>query len=306
MVIKKKIITKSKLKVLPKVIRDKKIIELKERLKRFRKAIFTKEELDVIKKKLVFGSVVVHFTDIHFLRDIMLKGISYGSQGTVSSLSDLRKIKGVEYSDALGRYRHFKTRKYEHNRFYQKQALTIKEFILNDMLVGFNKPKFKQLLRDRRFINTFELNELLSYYKRFVLNKKDLSVFKKNELIRIQELQSRVRARELYFDFKKSRSRTLRYDFTSMTINPFDRINSSMNVGLLFDRKPEMFTFFGKKNIDYQRVIYLDEGVKIKGMVTYKDNFKDVFKIMLENSRSIADIVPIYDYNGKVLFPKVK
>jgi hypothetical protein len=299
MVIKKKIITKSKPKVLPKVIRDKKIIELKERLKRFRKAIFTKEELDVIKKKLVFGSVVVHFTDIHFLRDIMLKGISYGSQGTVSSLSDLRKIEGIQYSNALDTYRYSKTRKHEHNRFYRKHAPTIKDYILNYQSVGFNKPKFKQLLRDRRFINTFELNELLSYYKRFVSNKKDLSIFKKNELIRIQELQSRVRARELFIDLKKSGSNRL-YDFISMTDNPYDRINSSMNVGLIVD---------GNVNIDsfnFRRIIDLNSNSRIKGMVTYKDNFKDVFKIMLENARNIADIVPIYDYNGKVIFPKVK
>jgi len=300
MVLKKKIITTSKPKVLPKVIRDKKIIELKERLKRFRKAIFTKEELDFIKKKFVFDSVIVHFTDIHFLKDIMLEGLSYGSQGTVSSLSDLKQIEGREYSDALGSYRYTKTKKSEHNDFHRKHAPTLKDYILNYQSVGFNTPKFKKLLRDRRLINTFELKELLNYYKRFILNKKDLSVFKKNELLKIQELQSRVRARELYIDFKKSILNPLRYDFTNMTNNPYDRINSSMNVGLIVDDKSN------NHFLNSRRVIGLSSNSRIKGIVTYADNFKYVFKIMLENARSIEDIVPIYDYNGKVLFPKGK
>ncbi|GEM_PF-6823742 len=276
-----------------KVIRDKNILELKNRMSRFRRAKFTKEELSVIQKKIIPSKDnynLVHFTDTHFLRNILLKGIHY-SEATYAKFGDIKKINGNQFGFALDSYRFYKD---DHKDYiYDKSIFITKKGLIKDIFNGFRHKNFFKHLKENNLRNNSELKSILNYYKKYLENNKKLDFLTTKDVNSLHELLSRLYSRKEY-----------------ITLNRLDsEFRSAMNVCLIFDKEDasNKVDAFGLEREFYDWAKFsINKGSKIKGIMIYKDNFKEVFKTVLETAKTINDIPPIYDYNGNVLWPKVK
>jgi len=283
-----------------KVVRDKNILELKNRMSRFRRAKFTREELSVVQKKIIQSKDnynLVHFTGTHFLRNILIKGIRY-SEATYAKFGDIKNIGGKQFGFALDTYRFYKD---DHKDYtYDKSIFISKEAFIKDVFNGFWRQNFFKHLKEKNLRNNNELKSISNYYKRY-LEKNKKKYLEKNrtldfltpkEINSLHELLVRLYSRNEYITLNRSDS----------------EFRSAMNICLIFDKEDasNKVDAFGLEREFYDWAKFLiNKGSKIKGIMIYKDNFEEVFKMVLETAKTINDIPPIYDYNGALLWPKV-
>ena len=258
--------------------------ELRKALKKYRKKNFSQEEIFSIQEKIIKNKDSIHlfhFTDIWYLKNILSKGISWWSETVCSSINDAKTISWKEYSDALATYRWYNEDEWlKRHRKSQDNYLNEKLASLNRFLKNWPKNN----------IHHEEFEIICNFYKRY-LKTRSLDSFEEEEKNNMHEIFTRIDARRGYF--------TLNYNQ--------NHLQSSMNVCLIFD-KEDVYSktdIFGMERWFDLRTKYSIKGKsKIKWIMIYKINLPQVIDAIIETTTSVNDIMPIYDYDGNILWPK--
>jgi hypothetical protein len=252
----------------------------------------TENELDVVRQKMIphkYSYFAIHFTDISFLPNILSQGIRY-AQSTFDSVECVKAIKGKEYSEALGTYRYF----YE-SVYGKEYGEGLKRDRIETIRRCFTpQSHFMRLLEKTNLRTSSELETIRKYNENhFMINEK-LDFLEETDVNVLYELVARVFARNNYFTFCSG---------------DYDDFQSAMNVALLFgeDSIYNKTNVFGFSNV-YKRssVIQVKPNSKIEGIMIYEANLNETLQIVLDNSKTINDIMPICDYDGDVLWPNAK